>query len=97
MAYPCVSVIIPAYNAAKYIRECLDSVINQSYQSIGVIEIIVHDDGSTDETSVIMQEYRAKISISGNIRLIYDKDHSTDGCNENSDAKLTKVQATVET
>ena len=42
-----VSVIIPVYNAEKYLRECLDSVIGQALQDI---EIICVDDGSTDSS-----------------------------------------------
>ena len=51
-----VSVIIPVYNAEKYLRECLDSVIGQTLQDI---EIICVDDGSTDNSLLILQEYAA--------------------------------------
>ena len=49
-----VSVVIPAYNAEDYIRETLDSVLTQSYQNI---EIIIVNDGSTDSTELILQEF----------------------------------------
>lgn len=49
-----VSVIIPAYNAEKYIQETLDSILNQSYKNI---EIIVINDGSTDYTEGVLQKY----------------------------------------
>lgn len=52
-----VSVIIPVYNVEKYLRECLDSVVNQSLKDI---EIICVDDGSTDNSLSILQEYAAK-------------------------------------
>ena len=58
-----VSVLIAAYNAGPYIAETLDSVLAQSYPSI---EIIVVDDGSTDETSTILDRYAGR----GAIRLI---------------------------
>lgn len=54
---PLVSVIIPVYNTEKYIRICLDSVINQTLKNI---EIICVDDGSTDNSLLILQEYSKK-------------------------------------
>ena len=52
-----VSIIIPAYNSEKFIRRCLDSVVNQIYKNI---EIIVVDDASTDNTEKIIKEYAEK-------------------------------------
>ena len=49
-----VSVLIPAYNVEQYIRMCLNSVINQTY---GNLEIIVVNDGSTDSTPEIIDEF----------------------------------------
>ena len=54
---PKVSVIIPVYNTEKYLRECLDSVINQTLKEI---EIICVDDGSTDSSLEILKEYANK-------------------------------------
>ena len=54
---PKVSVIIPVYNVEKYLRECLNSVINQTLKDI---EIILVDDGSTDSSLSICQEYAKK-------------------------------------
>ena len=56
---PKVSVVIPVYNVEKYLRECLDSVINQTLKDI---EIICVDDGSTDSSLEILKEYAAKDS-----------------------------------
>ena len=52
-----ISVIIPVYNTEKYLRQCLDSVINQTMPDI---EVICIDDGSTDNSLNILYEYAAK-------------------------------------
>ncbi|EIC9156523.1 glycosyltransferase family 2 protein, partial [Campylobacter jejuni] len=53
-----VGVVIPIYNVEKYLKECLDSVINQTYTNL---EIILVNDGSTDENSLnIAKEYTLK-------------------------------------
>lgn len=52
-----VSVIIPVYKVEHYLRECLDSVINQTYRNL---EIILVDDGSPDKCPAICDEYALK-------------------------------------
>lgn len=54
---PKVSVVIPIYNAEKYLRQCLDSIISQTLCGI---EIICVNDGSTDGSLTIIEEYAAK-------------------------------------
>ena len=54
---PAISVIIPAYNAKDYIRTCLDSVLQQTFQDF---EIIAVNDGSKDNTLDILNEYKEK-------------------------------------
>lgn len=49
-----ISVIIPVYNSEKYIERCLKSVVNQSYKDL---EIILIDDGSTDNSSLICKKW----------------------------------------
>jgi len=55
-----VSVIIPVYNSEKFLKFCIESVLNQSYSDI---EIIAVDDGSTDGSLKVLREYENKISI----------------------------------
>jgi glycosyltransferase involved in cell wall biosynthesis len=54
---PKISVVIPVYNAEKYLLECLDSVVNQTLKDI---EIICVNDGSTDNSSAILEEYESQ-------------------------------------
>ncbi len=54
---PKVSIIIPVYNVEKYLKECLNSVVNQTLKEI---EIICVDDGSTDNSLSILEEYAKK-------------------------------------
>jgi cellulose synthase/poly-beta-1,6-N-acetylglucosamine synthase-like glycosyltransferase len=56
---PLVSVIIPAHNAEGTIRQCLDALVGQSYPADSY-EVIVVDDGSTDKTGTIVQDYAVK-------------------------------------
>lgn len=55
---PRFSVIIPVYNTEKYLKKCLDSVVNQSYKDY---EIIVVNDGSIDDSKKIIESYGKKI------------------------------------
>lgn len=64
-----VSVIIPAYNAEKYLGFCLDTVIAQTHKNL---EIIVINDGSKDNTGKICDEYAEKDS---RIRVIHQENH----------------------
>lgn len=52
-----VSIVIPVYNKEKYLRKCINSVLNQTYSDI---EIILVDDGSLDRSKQILSEYKAK-------------------------------------
>jgi glycosyltransferase involved in cell wall biosynthesis len=51
---PQVSVVIPAYNASKYIAETLETALNQRFRSF---EIVVVDDGATDDAHGIVEKY----------------------------------------
>lgn len=52
-----VSVIVPVYNGKKYINKCVNSILRQTFKDI---EIILVDDGSTDNTLDILREYEKK-------------------------------------
>lgn len=66
---PTVSVITPAFNAAPYVRESLDSVVAQTFKDF---EVIVVDDGSTDETAAIADWYAQR---DPRIRVIRQSNH----------------------
>ena len=52
-----ISIIIPAYNAADYLAQTIESVLNQTYSDF---ELILIDDGSTDRTREIIKDYQCK-------------------------------------
>lgn len=63
MPHPLISIIIPVYNVEKYLRECLDSIVNQNASNY---EVILIDDGSTDGSPKICDDYTdryAKVSV----------------------------------
>ncbi|MCC8061990.1 MAG: glycosyltransferase [Rikenellaceae bacterium] len=53
---PLVSLIIPAYNVAEYLPQCLDSALGQTYPNL---QIVIVDDGSTDRTPSVIDRYAA--------------------------------------
>ena len=57
MNSPFFSVIVPVYNVEKYLPECIESVLNQSF---GDFELILVDDGTKDNSGVICDEYAQK-------------------------------------
>lgn len=80
---PKVSVIIPVYNVEKYLRKCLDSVINQTLKDI---EIICVDDGSTDGSGKILDEYAQKDE---RIKVIHQKNQGL-ACSRNNAMKIAQ-------
>ena len=78
--HPTVSVVIPSYNYGRFVRDAVESALAQSRKPL---EIIVVDDGSTDDTRQVLQPYHDK----GNIRYIYQKNSGL------SAARNTGIQA----
>ena len=62
-----VTIIVPIYNSEKYLEECLDSIINQTYNNL---EIILVNDGSTDRSLSIIEKYSR---LDKRIKYIYQK------------------------
>ena len=52
-----ISIVLPIYNGEKYMKQSIDSVINQTYANW---ELLIVDDGSTDNTAAIAREYAEK-------------------------------------
>lgn len=61
-----ISVIVPVYNVEKYLRECVDSITNQTYKNL---EVILSDDGSTDGSGALCDELAA---TDGRIRVVHE-------------------------
>lgn len=57
MDKPVVSILIPAYNAATYLPQCLDSVLKQTYRDL---QVVIVDDGSKDNSLEVCKEYTAR-------------------------------------
>ena len=66
---PAISVIIPMYNAEKYISECLDSILAQTFTDY---EVIVVDDCSTDNSCSIVESYMPKFTRGGGGQITAD-------------------------
>jgi len=57
MTFPIISVLMPVYNGEKYLKDSIDSILNQTYKNF---EFIIIDDGSTDKTEEIIKSYSDK-------------------------------------
>jgi glycosyltransferase involved in cell wall biosynthesis len=77
---PNVSVIIPAYNAARYLAEAIESVLTQAFQDF---EIVLVDDGSTDSTLRVAERYRERVQI-------YEQTHLGPSAARNAGLRLAR-------
>lgn len=66
---PKISIIVPVYNVEKYLRQCIESILTQTYTNL---EIIIVNDGSTDESGKICSEYA---SMDSRIKYISQENH----------------------
>lgn len=57
---PLLSICIPTYNREKYLKECLDSIVNQEWFNIDEIEIVISDNASEDNTTDLVKSYQEK-------------------------------------
>ena len=80
---PLISVVIPIYKVEKYLCECVDSVINQTYTNL---EIILVDDGSPDNCPAICDDYASKDS---RIKVIH-KENGGQSSARNAGIKIAK-------
>lgn len=78
-----ISIIIPVYNVEKYLKKCLDSILEQTFQDF---EIICVDDGSTDKSLKILQDYKKR----DDRFVILQQRHSGAGAARNHGIKLAE-------
>ncbi len=82
-----VSIIIPVYNEEKYVKKCVESLVEQKYPDF---EIIVVDDGSTDKTTEILNDFANQKKI-----LLLKQKHLGPGCARNLGASFAKGEILV--
>ncbi|MEI6774123.1 MAG: glycosyltransferase family 2 protein [bacterium] len=57
---PLLSICIPTYNRQEYLKQCLDSIVNQKGFDTEKIEIVISDNASPDKTNLLVKEYQKK-------------------------------------
>jgi len=97
MAHPIVSCIVPVFNGEAYLREALDSILEQTYPAL---EVIVADDGSTDGTAAIVASYRNRVGSITDVniaqtQLLQARNASTDSHSTALSAAATLALATA--
>lgn len=86
---PLVSVIVPVYNTEKYLKYCVDSILNQTYKNI---EVILVDDGSTDSSAVLCDEYK---EIDNRIKVIHKENGGLSSSRKTGVENLTGEYAII--
>ena len=82
-----VSIVVPVYNVEKYLNRCLNSLVNQDYKNI---EIIIVNDGSPDNSQMIIDKYKKEYS---NVIKAFKK--KNEGLSEARNFGLKKLQAII--
>lgn len=72
---PLVSVIIPVYNGGKYVRSCIENILHQTYKNI---EVIIVDDGSTDNSAKIAERFPVQLIRQKNLGVSAARNHGID-------------------
>ena len=83
---PLVSILVPCCNVEKYLHQCMDSILAQTYENI---EIICLNDGSRDNTLAILKEYESKDS---RVKVI---DKPNTGYGSTMNLALTRLKANM--
>ena len=82
---PLVSFVIPTHNRANVLRDCLESVVNQTYANL---EVIVVNDNSKDNTEEILKEYSSKYTFFRH----FDSDHKSGNAVRNLGIKMEQLK-----
>ena len=77
MSIPVISVLLPVYNAERYLRECLDSILSQTMREF---EVICVDDASTDGSTAILAEYAKR---DDRVRVVTNSENRRSGASRN--------------
>ena len=77
MSIPAISVLLPVYNAERYLRQCLDSVLSQTLRDI---EVICVDDASTDGSPAILADYAKR---DNSVKVITNRANRKSGASRN--------------
>jgi glycosyltransferase involved in cell wall biosynthesis len=86
-SFPKVSVFVPNYNYARYLPECLDSILAQTYHDF---EIVIADDGSTDNSHEVLMDYQSRYPEK--IHYYWHPGHANKGVAATSNLAISKSQ-----
>lgn len=76
MNEPLLSIIVPCFNVASFMPRCIESLTNQYYTNV---EILLIDDGSTDDTPILCDQY---VKVDSRIKVIHQENHGSSATRE---------------